>query len=395
MTNNESSERLFNVNYVILFISNMIVSVSFSMVTTTMTMYLTGIGITTAFAGTIVGILSLASLFIRPFSGPLCDILNRKYLLMVSSSGIMIAMIGYGVTQYVPLLIFFRILHGVSFALSTTTSMALIADSLPKNKMGQGLGFYAAGQAIGGAFAPSLGIWLGQTINFTTTFSISGVIIGLSVLLLLRLKVKSPEKTEGNRKLKVAFVPSSMFAKEVLLLALVAMSLSITKGVENSYIALYGVSLGLSNVGWYFTVSAAVLFLARMLFSRIGDKHSAKTVFLFSVGMIAMAYGLLISARFTATLILLGCASALRALGMGILQPTVQAKCLKSVAPEQRGRASSTYYLGTDIGQSLAPIAGGVLVDACGYSVMFVAAFIPLVITSAIYLIAEKRKALQ
>lgn len=70
---------------------------------------------------------------------------------------------------------------------------------------------------------------------------------------------------------------------------------------------------------------------------------------------------------------------------MGVLQPAIQAKCLKSVEAERRGAASSTYYIGTDLGQGGAAVIAGQLIPVYGYSGMFLFYMIPLLGVGIIY----------
>ena len=68
--------------------------------------------------------------------------------------------------------------------------------------------------------------------------------------------------------------------------------------------------------------------------------------------------------------------SVLKALGQGAAQPSLQAACIKKVGKERSGSATSTYYLGGDIGQGLAPMIAGVIVGSAltplkGYIVSF------------------------
>ena len=82
----------------------------------------------------------------------------------------------------------------------------------------------------------------------------------------------------------------------------------------------------------------------------------------------------------------------LKALGLGAVQPTLQAASIEAVSEKRRGAASATYYLGTDIGQSAAPILGGITADAIGYSGMFMIFALPLLLTGAICAIHNKLK---
>ena len=73
-------------------------------------------------------------------------------------------------------------------------------------------------------------------------------------------------------------------------------------------------------------------------------------------------------------MILVSC--VIRAIGQGAAQPAIQASCLDAVGKNRSGVATSTYYLGGDIGQGIGPIVGGFVISAIvgiqGYTVLFV-----------------------
>ena len=64
-------------------------------------------------------------------------------------------------------------------------------------------------------------------------------------------------------------------------------------------------------------------------------------------------------------------AAVLKAVGQGGGQISLQSACIKKVDPERVGIATSTYYIGADIGQGLGPMLGGRLADNLGYEKMF------------------------
>lgn len=102
-----------------------------------------------------------------------------------------------------------------------------------------------------------------------------------------------------------------------------------------------------------------------------------------SLGAMALAFLLLGGAGAWGGAVVFACAAMLKALGLGTAQPALQARSLNSVPEARRGAASCTYYLGTDIGQAFAPVAGGVAVQACGYKGMFLLAAIPVALAAA------------
>lgn len=381
-------ERLLNRAYLSLFLINLIVSASFYMVSTTISLYVTGFGATATVAGTIVGVLSIASMCVRPFSGILSDRFSRKKLLILSLSGISIGMAGCGLTRSIPLLIVFRVLHGFSFSIATTVIMALVAGTVPQRQMTQGLGYFAVGQTITSAFAPSLGIWLGQSYGYPATFLSAALLVGLAICLVAVILHPQPvQHGQVRRKLAV----EDFVSKEALPYALLAIVAAGATGIENGFVALYGQQLGLGNVGWYFSIGAVALFVSRLGSGKLSDRHTSLVMYS-GLGLMAFAFVLLGLGGVWNAFATFAVAAVLKALGLGAVQPTLQASSLKSVSEERRGAASSTYYLGTDIGQAFAPMLGGVIASAHGYGNMFLLFAIPQLLGIVFYAFYHRRK---
>ena len=381
-------ERLLNSAYLSLFLINLIVSASFYMVSTTMSLYVTAFGVPVVMVGTIVGSLSIAAMCIRPFSGLLSDRFNRKLLLTFSLCGTSIAMAGCGLTHNVALLIAFRILHGLSFSISSTVIITLVAGSVPPKQMTQGLGYFAVGQTITSAFAPSLGIWLGNRYGYSFTFLGAALLVLLAgVLAFLMVRPQQKQAVKPFHRLTV----TDFISKEALPYAILAIAVSGATGVENGFIALYGQQLGLGNVGWYFTIAAVALFVSRVGSGKLADKHGSLVIYA-GLGAMSVAFILLSISGAANGIVLFAAAAVLKALGLGAVQPTLQAASMRAVSEERRGAASSTYYLGADVGQAFAPILGGSIASASGYGVMYFVAAIPQLIGAGFYLLIQHKR---
>ena len=84
--------------------------------------------------------------------------------------------------------------------------------------------------------------------------------------------------------------------------------------------------------------------------------------------------------------------AVMKALGLGVVQPALQSGSMRSVSRERRGAASSTYYLGADVGQALAPMAGGAVMEHFGTKAMFGSYMLPLVLGMGLYMIFTRTK---
>ncbi len=379
----ERNNNLWNRHYITLFIVNILISMTLYMTNTLMVGYLSGKGIAEVTVGSIVGMMSMASMCIRPFSGWITDRFSKKGLLVFFLGLYALVMLGYCVVNSVLIYYILRVLQGMAFGIVTTATMAYVSDFIPKGRIGEGIGFFGLGQSIAAAIGPFVGIRLSRIWN--ENFPFYGAVLSLTTALLLVvfLLPKDPEKYQEMGQYHFSF--NNFIAKEALLYAVITVAISAVNGIETSYIVSYALSISIGDISWYFTISAIALFLSRFFFGRITDKHSFAFALYPGIIMIVLALMLLGSVSVYPYTIIMALAAVFKAIGVGILQPALQANCLKSVEPERRGVASSTYYIGTDLGQGMSTVAAGHLISTCGYSGMYLCYILPLLVVSILY----------
>ncbi len=386
-------EKLLNRQYVMFSLINLVVSISFSMVSTTITKYACSIGTTVAVAGAVTGAFSIASMVIRPFSGVLSDRLNRKTLLAASTFAMGVCTFLYGLVSDTTLLFAIRILHGICFGVSSTVNMALIPGFAPKNRVGEAVSYFGLGQSLAIVVGPSLGLALADAGGFPMNFAVSALIVTLGGFMALTLDFQGNELSApaaGRKRFSIRF--GDVIATQSILYAVINVAQAATSGVENSLIALYGASVGVENIGWYFTLSAVTLFVARLSFGRLADRQGVGLAMYLGTGL--MIVGFLFLWKLSAVW-MFAAAAVIKTVGGGIVRPALQAECIKTVAPEKRGAASSTFYIGSDVGQGLSPWAAGEIVDSSGgdYGLAFGAFTIPLFLSMALFALFTRRQA--
>lgn len=379
-----TASKIWNKQYVTLFSLNVILSTSFFMVSTTLSKHLVQLGMTVAVAGTIIGAMPLAALLMRPFSGWISDRFNKRSLLFIFLSIYALCMLSYGLVTSELAFLAIRFLHGISFSMTSTISMALIVGFIPKHRMGEGLGYFGIAQTIAMAIGPSIGLALLQFASSQLMYLLASISVLVAMSTLFYLPNVRPKEQEGQRKaFRLKF--SDFFVKEAIIFSFITFALSSTNGIENSFIALYGQEFGMLNVGWYFTISAVFLLLSRVFLSKVGDRKGFAYVFYPGVMCIVLSFLLLSSATATNAIYFFAVAAILKAIGIGAVQPAVQASVMKNVSAERRGAATSTFYVGADLGQASSPYVAGKMIDTSGYSDMFKLFTIPLIAVAALY----------
>jgi predicted MFS family arabinose efflux permease len=379
-------QKLWNFNYIYFLCLSALNSIGFFMVNPILPKYIVGIGSNLVVAGIISGLFSITALVVRPFSGAAVDRFNKKRLMVISTAIIGLSVFTYSVTSNITAIFIIRIIHGTAFAISGTTNIAFASSFIPEDRMGEGVGYLGLGHIAATAIGPNAGLWVYENFGYKYCFTIAAILSLLTASLMLVIKYSSPKKQKLERK-KLRF--SDLIAVELLPFAVFAALFSLSNGLVSTFIALLGESRGIENVGIFFTTNAIFLLIARLFAGKLNDRKGLSVIMIPAYILAATAMTLLAGAS---ALWMIALAGALKALGQGGGQPALQAECIKKLGRDRTGVATSTYYIGADVGQGLGPIIGGAVSTSFGYGTMYAGCACLLAVGLVMYLIYAKRQ---
>lgn len=414
----EKRDTLWSLSYIRLLLVQVISAFSFYMIVTVLITYLTGasVGATTAMAGVISGLFSITSFVCRPFCGVITDRWNRMALLQGATLMMALGCFGYTFSGSLPLIIGARLLHGVGFAVNSTALVALATSFIPEKRLGEGIGYIGVANTIASAAAPGIGISIAHRFGEIGVFHLAGILAFAALLLLLPFSGTVPEKRRGNRKgqffsqtrtggtspekrqISGKLKTGDIFAVKVLGYCILGGLFSFTNGVISSYLLSYSRILGIANIGLYFTLNAAALFFVRPFAGKMMDRCGLKMIAYPGFLVTALSMFLLASANhwpFPAVAVIVA-SGVIRAVGQGSVNPALQTECIRILGVERSGVATSSFYLGGDIGQGIGPMIAGLVIglgetEAKYYSVMFVVCGILMTVAMLLFYIMEKR----
>jgi len=374
-------------NFTTIFIVNNFNALSFHILTPTLPKYTLSLGFSSDIAGMIITMFTITSIMIRVFAGRILDNRKKRGILIASLILISAAIIGYSRSASVTALIFFRLLHGIGWGLTTTANSTIAAEALPKDKLGRGIGIFGIGSSLASAIAPNLGLQIVENYSFSAMFKISAclAITGSLLSFLITEKdiheEKKPAPTFTGRK-KLSDIGFSFFAKQAIFPAALMALINISYNSISTFIAVYAENKGISGVGYYFTVAAAFLLITRPMFGRLSDSLKKEIVFYPCAALFALVFVVIYFAQSLGWLLV---AAALYGIGYGGLQPTIQVWCVKAAGEGNSGKANSTYYTAVDIGQGIGSSLAGVLAVHLGYGYMYLCMIIPVVIMITLF----------
>ena len=170
-----------------------------------------------------------------------------------------------------------RAVHGVGMALFTTAYQAFIADLVPPERCGEGLGLANAASMVTMMAAPLCGEWLVRRFGFGTLFQTLGGVGGLGVLVTLAL----PGRRSGRGSADPQALPAWENLRRVLREpgvragALGMALLGVPFSAFIVFLPLLGAARGLSGTGWVFAAYALAASLTQPAAGRIADRWGA------------------------------------------------------------------------------------------------------------------------
>lgn len=364
-------------NFTILFFAATIINFGHSMVGNLLPKFLNDIGLAATAVGFIISLFSFTALGFRPVSGPLIDGWNKKKLFAIMLVILIVSYTGYTFFRTMPVIVVCRLLQGLGQGCISALALAMATDSVPQEKLASGLSMYGVGGVLAGALGPGLGLAIMERWGYSTAFIVPLILLALTLVLSVFLE---NDYVPGE---KIRFTLSGMICKEAVLPAVLVMLAGLVRGGLYTFLIIFISDRHIEGMSAYYYVNAAVMILARPFVGALADKKGLHvTLFpafvFFALSLILTAY-----CRNTWQLMLV---SVLNALGYGTAFSSAQALCMKVAPADLRGAASTTSFIGLDIGDLIGPVICGALVDLFGTSTMFMLMLVPVALSAVLLL---------
>ena len=359
----EKRPKLFNSNYLKVWVANFMIYFSFYFVTPLLPLYLRDVfHADKAMIGLVLSGYSVAALLIRIFSGYIVDRFSRKKVLIISYACFALFFCGYYITGSILIFALVRTLHGAPFGITTVSSSTVAIDVLHPERRAEGIGYWGLSNNFAMAVGPTLGLLLyNRCGNYPLLFTISLIfaLMGLLINLFVDCKYRPPVMDKKKMSLDRFILLKGW--SQGLCISMIAFAY----GVLSTYIAIY--SQDVLNIttgtGTFFMLFAIGLILSRFVGVRSLSKghvvrNATYGLFFVAIGYFTFAiwqnvYGYYISA------IIIG-------FGQGSTYPAVQTMFLNMASNNQRGTANSTILTSWDLGIGVGIIIGGYVAEHLG-----------------------------
>lgn len=366
-------EKLWNSNYVKVWVANFMIFFSFMLLTPLLPLYLKDtFGADKQAIGIVLSGYTLFALLIRPFSGFFVDSFPRKVVLLICYGLFCVFFGGYLAAGSLLLFAIVRTLHGAPFGATTVANSTVAIDVLHPSRRAEGIGYYGLSNNIASAIAPALAIYiLHLTNSYELLFWISLITSAIGLAINATLKLNTRELIKDKPKISL----DRFFLVKGWSEALTMVCFAFSYGVLATYVAIYGKEeLGISGgSALFFMLLSIGLILSRLVGSR--TLRQGKITQNAAVGVSISVFGYLLFAALHNPIGYYGAALVI-GLGNGHMWPAYQTMFINLAPHTQRGTANSSVLISWDVGVGLGILVGGVLSEHVGYHSAFWAAWI-------------------
>lgn len=361
----KNNERIFTLPFIMILFMSVISGAASYMVNPVLPAFLISRGAPMEITGIISSLMSLVALFGRPFSGAASDRFNKKHLMILSYCLSIICLFLYSKADTVPMIIFVRILNGIAFSLSGTVSMAFGADFLPLSRLGEGLSYVGIGTVVSTMIGPQLGDFVDSHFGMERIFIRASI---LNRICAIGTYLIPYHPSYEIKKDKFQFKFENFFAPELFIYVFLIGMLSVGNGILLYYLKDFGTNRNIANISLYYTVSSIATILTKPFTGKWLDmKGIAYT--LYPAFVISAIFAFCFARAYSLPLVLI--AAVLKAIGQGSGSSAIQAETVRQLGLKRSGVASSTCYIGMDLGNVLGPAIGAFVISSSGYGTLF------------------------
>lgn len=396
--NTAAKERLWSLTFISLMIVSFFASINANGLSNGTSVCIDSVGGSTTFAGLVVLAFSLSAMLVRFFAGTYSDRKGRRRVNVLGSAILLAGAFSSLIVQDVSFFLFSRIIMGIGFALVSTTTAAAVADYLPAERMGEGLGYFSLTSAVSLAIGPSLAIWAVQKYAVAGLFGGATILTCIMLALSLTCRYAPQPVYKPPVKLKES-VPLSLKTKRFFLEAIEVKSLppsivQVFAGIGHvvylMFMSVFATHEGIGGIQLYFLLAAGTMILVRLFAGKLIDRLPANVILVPAelVGILGLLLMLLF--RNSAALLAAGICFGIF---IGFLQPLLTSQAIRRAPDERRGAGSATYQIAFDIGIGAGSLLWGAVIESFGFTAAFAGGMCSIMLSLACALVLLKEKA--
>jgi len=352
--------------------------------------YLGTLSIDPRWFGFLIAIFSLVVIVVRPFISPFLNEGNAGKWLLISTGGVIISLLLYDRARTVETMTLVRLAHGAGYVVMNTALVALLVGYIPPGRSGQAFGLFSIITLLPYAIIPPVlapvMVWAG---GFGRVLELSALLMALTFPLAFLLDPATPGKagSESFGPLTRGAILENLRDPRILLLLFISLVVWTTFAPVFFFLESYGDKLGISNTGWFFTLSTFAEIGVRFVAGKAFDRYDKQKVLGAALAWLGAGFlflgGVSSDPAFFLTGIFLG-------VGWGVVMPLLTAIVFDLSQPRFRALNINLTMVVFQGGFFLGPLIGGAALLRWGYVVMYNASGIILFMTTVLLVLIKR-----
>lgn len=320
--------------------------------------------------GLLIALFSLAVLILRPVVSLFLNAINAGFWITVSSVVIIASLFSYNLAQTFWTMATVRIIHGAAHAVLATAVLSRIVESIPLENSGQAFGLLSVVTLLPYAVVPPIMGPLCQEIgSFSSVLNVAALAMVPILPLMFFLDRPSMAGSETSPQ-RIGLPDLVQNLKDYRVLSFLFLTLIMWTTISSVFFFVqgYGAKLGMSNPGWFFSLTGFMEILVRIVAGHLFDRTDKTRLLAFSFVSLALGYiGMVYAfnaASFFGLAIILG-------LIWGVAIPVLSAALFDISEPRFRAlnaNLSMEMYQG---GFFVGPLIGGSILYHWGYGPLY------------------------
>ena len=389
----------WKITLVVLSLSSVLMSLSYTMLIPFLPMYLINeLGVDQSRANLWSGIVFSASFLISgimaPIWGAMADRRSRKLMALRAAVLLAVSYTLGGLVQNEWQLLAMRCFQGFASGL-WPACLAIMASFAPRDRLGFCMGTMQGAMTAGGVLGPFFGGVLAEMFSMRTTFFVGGgalIVISLLILTLIREPARKEKKKEAGKTQKRNLLQVPVVQRMLLCAGIVQLTILVQQPVLPLYIGeLQGSMDKLVLVtGLVFSVVGISGVVASPLWGILGQKWGYRPA-LYSALFGTAVFGMI--QAIPDTLIPFGIWRFIGGLTFAGIFPAINAVLTMSTDPEDRGRIFGLSYAAQQAGSVAGPLIGGGMAMVLPlWTVVFFSGFILLPLAVFLFVCRPKQE---
>lgn len=379
-------------DFILVLLAGLAISICMRMLDSLLASYASDTWASKTLGGQLTSFFNIGSITMAFFAGRLIAARGKRNMLMTAAALFVIPTVTLGLVTVPAIALLCRLAQGLLTGIITVSSSSIVSEVTPRDRMNEGMGMYNLGATLSFAFGPMLGLSIVDAGGYRSMFIACAVCAAAAALSASFIRYEKRMREAGARAEAAdgwteaeeaadawTDVPKTadsgsreyrgiwkMIEKKALPAAFNHTVFFGSYAVILVFLTIYSQEVlrySSSQIGFFYTVAAAVMLIVRFTTAKVGDKYGP--LYLIVPGHSCMILALLVLVFLAGrSYIAFLAAGGLYGLGESITAPALNACAVLDSPKSRSSNANATFFFMMDFGVLFASAVFGALIDA-------------------------------